>query len=99
MELVPEASERSPSLQRVAQPPAGRAVADAFGEIGHVLVPDEGRERVDHDEVQLVDLDRVLAVDAGVAGPEQDFAGERIEQPSIVVSLVPQRGGDLLDVD
>ena len=55
---------------------------------------------MDGDEVQLVDLDGVLAVDARVAGPEDDLAGSRIEQPSmVVVRLIRQCGGDLLNVD
>ena len=44
--------------------------------------------------------DGVLTVDARVAGPEDHLARARIDQPSmLVVSLVRQRGGDLLNVD
>lgn len=60
-----------------------------FGEVGHVLVPDVRRERIDGEFVQLVEIDGCLAVDAGVGGPEQDFAGVRVDQPSVfVVGLV-----------
>ena len=100
VELVLEPTERSPPLQRAGQPSAGRPVADAVGEVGHVLIPDVRRERVDGNEVQLVDLDGVLPIDAGVAGPERHLARSRVDQPSVlVVGLIRERGGDLLNVD
>ena len=57
VDLVLEAPERSFPLQRLAQSSASGAVADAIGEVGRVLVPHVGREGVDEDEIQLVDLD------------------------------------------
>ena len=79
---------------------AGAALAEAVGEVGHVPIPDVGRERFDGDQVQLVELDGVLTVDAGVAGPRRNWTRSRVEQPSVlVVGLIRQGGGDLLDVD
>lgn len=75
-------------------------VTDAFSEVGHVLKPHVRRDRIDDDEVQFVDLDGVLSIDAGVAGSERDLAGSGIDQPLMVeVVLISQRGGDLLKVD
>ena len=85
IELVLESSERSPPLQRLCQASAGRAVADAVSKVGHVLIPHVGRERVDENEIQLVDLDGVLPVDARVAGPERHPARLRVDQPSVLV--------------
>ncbi|WP_256792221.1 hypothetical protein [Terrabacter sp. Ter38] len=52
------------------------------------------------DEVELVDFDGVLAVDAGVAGPERHLTCSRVEQPSVVVArLIRECGCDLDDVD
>lgn len=42
----------------------------------------------------------ILAVDAGVAGPEHKLPGLRVDQPPmLVVCLVGQCRGELLDVD
>src|SRR5258706_16207480 len=55
---------------------------------GQVLVPDVGRQRTDADQVELVEVDGVMAVGAG--GPERDVAGARIDQPpALVAVLVP----------
>ena len=100
MDLVLESSERSPPLQRLGQASAGRAVADAVSKVGHVLKPHVGRERVDGDEIELVNLDGVLPIDASVAGPESYLARSRVEQPSVfVVSLIRECVGDLLNVE
>ena len=100
VDQVLESSERPSPLQSLGQASAGRAVADAVGEVGHVLKPHVGGERVDDHEVQLIDLDGILPVDARVAGPERHLARARVDQPSVlVVSLIRQRSGDLLNVD
>ena len=89
IDLILEVSECSPPLQRLCQLPAGGAVADAGSKIGHVLIPDVGRERVDDDEIQVIDFDGVLPVDVRVAGPERHLARSRVHQPSVlVVSLI-----------
>jgi hypothetical protein len=100
MELVLKSPERPPPLQRLGQASASCAVADAVSEVGHVLKPHVGRERIDDDEIELVDLDGVLPVDARVAGPERHLARLRVDQPSVlVVSLIRWRGCDLVNVD
>ncbi len=100
MDLVLESSERSSPLQRLGQAPADRDVAEAVGKVGHVPKPHIGRERIDGDEIELVDLDGVLPVDARVGGPEHHLTGSRVDEPSVlVVSLIRERGGDLLNVD
>lgn len=100
IQLVPETSERSPSLQRPGQASASRTVADALGEVDHVLIPDVRRQRIDENQIQLLQVDWVLPVDAGVAGPERHFTRVRVEEPSVlVVGLICERGCDLLNVD
>ena len=100
IDLALEPSERCLTLQRLAQSSASGAVADAVGKIGHVLKPHVGRKGVYGDEIQLVEFDRVLPVDARVAGPVRHLASARVDQPPVlVVSLIPQRRCDLLNVD
>lgn len=71
-----------------------------LGVVDHVLIPRVQREGIDDDEVQLVDLDGILPVDARISGLEDDRTRSRIEHPSVVVvGLVRRRGGDLLNVD
>jgi hypothetical protein len=48
-------------------PPAGHVVANAVSEVGHVLVPDVRGEGVDRNQIELVELDRVLAIYPSVA--------------------------------
>jgi hypothetical protein len=72
----------------------------SVGEVGHVLVPDPGRQRVNDDQVQIVEVDRRLPVDAGIGRPERNISGFRVDKPVVfVVVLVGQRGGDLLQID
>ncbi len=100
IKLVLEPTEPSPPLKRPGQAPAGRIVADALSETGHVLIPDVRRDRIDGNEVQLVDLDGVLAVDACVAGPERHLSRSRVEQSTVlIVGLIRERSCDLLNVD
>jgi hypothetical protein len=61
VDLVVEAPERFSALKGLLQASAGRDVADALSEIRHVLLPDVGRQRIDRHQVQLIDLDGVLA--------------------------------------
>lgn len=50
--------------------------------------------------IQLLDLDGVLTVDAGVAGPERQLARAGVDQPPVlIVGLIRERAGDLLNVD
>ncbi len=57
-------------------------------------------QRVDADQVQVVEIDGCLAVDAGVGRPERDLAGLRVDQPPVLVAvLVGQRVADLLQVE
>jgi hypothetical protein len=74
VELVFEAAEGSLAPDRTCQPAPGTFICYPIGEVGHVLVPDPGRQRVDDDQVQLVEVDRRLAVDAGVSCPERDLS-------------------------
>ena len=47
VQLVLEPPERSLPLQRRAQASGSCPVADALGEVDHVLIPDVGREGID----------------------------------------------------
>lgn len=83
-----------------ASPASGAFIGDPVGEVGHVLVPDPEWQRIDDDQVQLVEVDWRLPVDAGVGRPERDLAGVRVDQPVVfVVGLAGQRVGDLLQID
>jgi hypothetical protein len=100
VELVLESPERSSSLQRLSQLSTGHAVADAIGKVSHVLKPHRRRRRVDEDEIELVDLDGVLPVDARVAGPEGQLTRSRVDQPPVLkVSLISQSRCDLINID
>lgn len=95
-----EPAEGSTALDGPCQSPTGFLVGDLFCEVGHVLVPDVGRQRIDADQVQLVEVHRCLAIDAGVGRPEHDFTSLWVDQPPVlVVGLVRQCGGDLLKVE
>jgi len=59
IDLILEASERAPALQSHLEAIAGHLVADLVSEVDHVLVPDVGREGVNRNQIELVDLDRV----------------------------------------
>ena len=50
-------------------------------------------------EIQLIEVHRVLPIDAGVLGPERDLSRPGIDQPLMfVVGLIGQRIRDLIDV-
>jgi hypothetical protein len=100
VELVLESPERSSSLQRLSQFSTGDGVADVVGKVSHVLKPHRGRQRVDEDEIDLVDVERVLPIDARVAGPEGHLTRSRVDQPSVLkVSLISQGRCDLIHID
>jgi excisionase family DNA binding protein len=67
---------------------AAHRVTDPFGEVDHVLVPDVGRDGLHRDEVQLIELHRVLPVDAEVARPETELSYCRVDEPTVVVVLL-----------
>ena len=55
---------------------------------------------MDANQVQIVEVNRCLAVDAGVGVPERNLSGLRVDQPPVfVVGLVGQRAADLLQVE
>jgi hypothetical protein len=50
-------------------------------------------------QVQLVEVDRRLPVDAGIGAPERDLSGPRVDQPPVFAAgLAGHRAGDLLQV-
>ena len=61
-----EPAEGALALDGPRQPPPGSLVADLIGEVGHILVPGIGRQRADADEIQIIEINGVLAVDSGV---------------------------------
>jgi hypothetical protein len=100
VEVVLEAAEGAFALDGPRQPAPGAFIGDGSGEVGHVLIPDPGWQWIDTDQVQFVEVDRRLAVDAGVGGPERDLSGVRADQPPVfLVGLVAQRVADLLQVE
>lgn len=101
MQLVPETPKRALAPKRAAQALARHPMTDPLGEVDHVLIPDGRRQRVNEDQVvQLIDVDRVVAIDATVTGPEHDLPTLWVDQPPmVVVSLVGQRRGDFFDID
>ena len=74
VEFVFEPAEGSLALDRPCQPATGALIGYCVGEVGHVLVPDPGRQRIDDDQVQLIEVDRRLPVNAGVGRPERDLS-------------------------
>jgi hypothetical protein len=100
VELVFEPAERSLALDSAGQPAPGAFLGYSVGEVGHVLVPDPGRQRIDDDQVQLIEVDRRLSVDAGVGRPEGDLSRVRVDQLVVFVAgLVGQRVRDLLQIE
>jgi hypothetical protein len=85
VELVPEAAKGAFALDGPCQPAPGAFIGDGFGEVGHVLIPDPGWQRIDADQVQLVEVDRCLAVDAGVGLVGQRVAIEDVRREAVVV--------------
>jgi hypothetical protein len=66
VELVLEPADGSLALKGACQPAPGVLIGNSGGEAGHILVPDPGRQRVNDDQIQLVEVDRRLPVDAGL---------------------------------
>lgn len=100
IKLVPESAKSSPTSDSPRQPPPGGVVTDPVGEIGHVLVPDIGGKRIDGNQIQLLEVDRVLPIDACVNRSEHDMPGPWVDQPSVlVVGLIRQRRRNLVHVE
>jgi len=51
MQLVLEPAEGALALDSARQSPSDSLIADPLGEVGHVLVPDVGRQWLDEDQV------------------------------------------------
>jgi len=51
MEFVFEPAEGTLALDRAGQPAPGVFIGYPISEVGHVLVPDPGRQRVDDDKI------------------------------------------------
>jgi hypothetical protein len=77
VELVFEPAEGSLALKGACQPAPRVLIGYSGGEAGHILVPDPGRQRVNDDQNQLVEVDRRLPVDSGLGGPERNLSGVR----------------------
>src|SRR5690349_3549445 len=94
-------AERAATLDRPQQPATGLLVADALGEVFHVVIPGVRGQRVDRDQViELVELDRILSVDAEIPRPELDLPGRRIhEVTAFIVGLVLQGRRDLSKIE
>jgi hypothetical protein len=99
VEFVFEAAEGALALDGPQEPAPRAFIGNGLGELGHVLVPAPGRQRVDADQVQLVEVDRRLPVDPGIRRPAGDLSGLRVDQPPVLIAgLAGQRVGDLLQV-
>ena len=100
VEFVFEPAEGPLALDSPCQPAPGALIGDPVGEVGHVLVPDPGGQRLDEEQVQFIEVDRCLPVDAGVSRPERDLPRVRVDQPVVfVIGLVGQRVSDLLQIE
>src|SRR5690242_14191525 len=94
-----ETTKGALALKSSRQVASDLVIADPHGELGHVLVPDVGREGIDDDQVQLIDVDGCLSVNTGIGSPQHDLSGLRIDQPAmLVVGLVAKSSSDLLQV-
>src|SRR4051812_19894999 len=99
VELVLEPAKGPLALDGPDQPASRPFIGHRLGEVRHVLVPDPGRQGTDADQVQVVEVDWCLPVDAGVGRPEHHLPGLRVDQPAVlVVGLVSQRVSDLLKI-
>src|SRR5450755_5046704 len=70
VQFVLEAAEGAFALEGPCQPAPSTFIGKSSGEVGHVLVPDPGWQWIDADQVQVVEIDGCLAVDAGAGRPE-----------------------------
>ena len=60
VEFVLETAEGAFALDGLCQPAPGTFIGgDGFGEVGHVLVPDPRWQRIDADQVQVVEVHEV----------------------------------------
>jgi hypothetical protein len=58
MEFVFERAEGALAADSACQPAPDALIGYPVGEVGHVLVPDPGRQRIDDEQVQFVEVDR-----------------------------------------
>jgi hypothetical protein len=99
VQAIFEPAERTLALDGPDQAAPGSLVVDAVSKIGHVLVPHVRGQRLDRDQIQLVQVDRRATIDPAVLRPEHDLSGLRVDQPAVLEGdLVLQRGGDLVQV-
>jgi hypothetical protein len=66
VQLGLEVAKCATAIDRPRESSAGPLVADALSEICHVLVPHARRQRVNGDQIEIVQVNGVVAVDAGV---------------------------------
>jgi hypothetical protein len=100
VQLVSESAESAFAVQRPGQATARALIGDTLGEVSHIPIPDRGGQRIHDDQIQLVEIDRVLPIDAQLGGPEHGVAGSRVDQPPVfIVGLIGQRGGDLVQIE
>ena len=59
LQLAFEPAEGALALDGARQSPPRSLVAELTGEVAQVLVPDVGRQRIDADQVQIVEVDGI----------------------------------------
>jgi hypothetical protein len=80
-QLVLEPPEGSLSSDGTAQPAPSGVISNPLGEVSHVGVPNRRGEGIDRHQIQLIEVDRVRPIDAGVRCPEGQLSGARVDQP------------------
>jgi YD repeat-containing protein len=106
VEFVFEPAEGSLALDSLCQPAPGALIGDSVGEVGHVLVPDPGRQRLDDDQVQFIEVDwrlPTVATDAANHTTSQayDLDGNVIsstDQNNNTTKLTLDPRGDVIQV-
>ena len=64
------------------------------------FVFEPGGARLDDNQVQFIEVNGCLPVDAGVSRPEHDLSRVRVDQPAVfVIGLVGQCASDLLPIE
>src|SRR5262245_51756737 len=100
VQFVLEPAECAATVDRPRESPTGAVVADLLDKVGHVLIPDMGGQRIDSDQVQLVEINRIAPVNPEVAGPEHDLTSLRVHQPPPIIRiLILQRGRNLVQIE
>jgi hypothetical protein len=69
VELVFESPERPFPPERSGESASCALIADSVSEVGHVLVPHVRRQRLDPDQINLVQVDGMFPVQPAVLGP------------------------------